>query len=182
MAADLNLLEPEFRAACKELLTRCQQHGADMRANEGLRDPWKQARYWRQSRSKEEIDNAIAMLKNSGADYLAKILKDVGPQHGDPVTNALPGASWHQWGVALDCFWLVGGVAEWSTTRIVNGINGYKLYADIAEDLELTAGGHWSSFKDWPHVQKKGASSPLQEHSWSEINAKMLQLFPAPPA
>ncbi|SHG98687.1 D-alanyl-D-alanine carboxypeptidase [Kaistia soli DSM 19436] len=181
MAAELSLLNPGFGALCKTLLETCSQHGAEMRPNEGVRDPWQQARYWRQSRSKEEITAAIARLNNSGANYIAEILDEVGAQHGDPVTNALPGASWHQWGLALDCFWLVGGVAEWSTSRTVNGINGYRLYADQAEQLDLTAGGRWRSIKDWPHVQAKGPVSPLNKFTWAEINDEMVRLYPRNP-
>jgi len=177
MAADLSKLNPDFGAACRKLLERCAQRGVEMRTNEGIRDPWKQAIYWRQSRSIEEINRNIAKLRHESAIFIADILEEVGPQHGDTVTNALPGASWHQWGLALDCFWLVNGAAEWSTTKKVNGINGYRLYADQAEGLGLTAGGHWSSLKDWPHVQANGPSSPLGKYSWAEINAEMVRLY-----
>jgi len=178
MAADLNKLDPTFAAACKKLLDRCSQKGVDMRPNEGVRDIRTQAKYWRQSRSIEQIRDAIAMLRQQGANHIADTLDSVGPQHGDPVTNALPGASWHQWGLALDCFWLVNGAAEWSTAKKINGVNGYRLYADEAEALNLTAGGHWSSLKDWPHVQSKGPSSPLGQFTWAQIDAKMRQLYP----
>lgn len=177
MAADLNKLDANFALACKKLLKNCEDRGVVMRPNEGLRDPWQQARYWRQSRSIEEIEQAVADLRNKGAPYLADILVSVGPQHGDLVTKALPGASWHQWGLALDCFWLVSGKAEWSADRTVNGINGYGLYADEAEQLGLVAGGHWPSFKDWPHVQAAGHASPLGDYSWAEIDARMKTLY-----
>lgn len=177
MAADLGKLDAQFGEACRRLLQDCRDRGIEMRPNEGLRDPWTQAKYWRQSRSIQEINNNIAMLRNKGANFIAKVLEDVGPQHGDPVTKALPGASWHQWGLALDCFWVVNGVAEWSTQRQVNGVNGYRFYADAAEGRGLTAGGHWPTFKDWPHVQASGPSSPLGKFSWAEIDAEMQRLF-----
>jgi hypothetical protein len=99
-------------------------------------------------------------LRAEGANFLAHCLESVGPQHRDPVTNALPGFSWHQWGEAVDCFWLLDGRAEWSTTRKVNGENAYRVYAHEATTLGLTAGGLWPRFKDWPHVQLRSASSP----------------------
>jgi peptidoglycan LD-endopeptidase CwlK len=93
------------------------------------------------------------------------------------VTNALPGLSWHQWGEALDCFWVVDGAAEWSTRRLVNGLNGYHVYADEAKRLELTAGGFFRSLKDWPHVQLDKAGSPLGRFSILEIDAEMKSRF-----
>lgn len=96
-----------------------------MRPNAGLRDPFEQAKLWRQSRSIEEILAAIDELRSVGAPFLAHCLESVGPQHGDPVTNAPPGYSWHQWGEAVDCFWLLGGKAEWSSTKKVGGLNAY---------------------------------------------------------
>jgi peptidoglycan LD-endopeptidase CwlK len=180
MAADLNLLDPNFALKCKDLLQRCATKGMDMRPNEGLRDPWKQAKYWRQSRSIEQINDKVSLLRNKGANYLADIIVQVGPQHGDPVTNSLPGASWHQWGSALDCFWLVNGAAEWSTQKLVNGKNGYKVYAAEAVGLGLTAGGLWATFKDWPHVQEPSAASPLSSLNWAEIDDAMRSRFPSP--
>src|SRR5690348_4825038 len=114
MAADLNDLVPEFRAKVSQLLQNCATQGVQMVPSEGVRPPATQAIYWRQSRSIVEINQAIAMLRDEGAPYLASVLDGVGPQHGDEVTKVLPGNSWHQWGEAVDCFWEVDGKAEWS--------------------------------------------------------------------
>jgi peptidoglycan LD-endopeptidase CwlK len=160
MAADLTLIDATLRTRVLALIDRCRSRGFEMRPSAGLRDPFEQARLWRQSRAIEEIRTQIASLRTSGANFLAHCLESVGPQHGDPVTNALPGYSWHQWGEAVDCFWLLDDRAEWSTTRTVNGENAYKVYAREATDLGLTAGGLWARLKDWPHVQLRKASSP----------------------
>ena len=101
----------------------------------------------------------------------------MGPQNGDPVTKTPPGISWHQWGEALDCFWLVDGAAEWSLRRMVNGQNGYHVYADEAEKLELTPGGHWPRFKDWPHVQLRDADNAASVMSLAQIDAAMKARF-----
>lgn len=182
MAADLDLLVPDFGKACRELIKNCQARGIEMRPNEALRSPWTQAKYWRQSRSIQEIGAMIAKLKAAGAPFIAQIIDNIGPQHGDPVTNALPGSSWHQWGEALDCFWVVDGKAEWSTTKKVNGLNGYRTYAEEAAKLGLTAGGLWTSIKDWPHVQKRAAANPLSGGglTWPKIDAEMRARFPNP--
>ena len=104
-------------------------------------------------------------------------LQSVGPQHGAHVTDALPGFSWHQWGEAVDCFWLLDGKAEWSTSKKVNGVNGYAVYANEAEAVGLVAGGHWTRFKDWPHVQLRAASSPARALTLLQIDTAMKVRF-----
>jgi hypothetical protein len=180
MAAKLNDLVPEFRDKVSTLLANCLAKGIRMVPNEGLRTPAQQAIYWRQSRSIVEINNAIANLRSSGAPYLADILESVGPRHGDEVTKVLPGNSWHQWGEAIDCFWEVDGRAEWSTTRKVNGLNGYQVYAQEAKSLGLTAGYFWPRFKDTPHVQLRSDDNPRSSGlTWPQIDQRMRDQFGA---
>jgi peptidoglycan LD-endopeptidase CwlK len=174
---DLNALVDEFRRKVIALLDRCTARGATMRPYFTLRSPFEQARLWRQSRSREEIEAKIAELRSKSAPFLADCIERVGPQHGDPVTNAVPGLSWHQWGEAADCFWLVDGEAEWSPRKEINGLNGYQVYAEEAQAAGLTAGGLWPSFKDWPHVQLRSSSSPLQVMSLTEIDTRMKERF-----
>jgi hypothetical protein len=178
MPADLNKLSPNFQTKVLQLLEHCKNHeGIEMRPNEGLRDPFKQARYWRQSRPTSEIQAKITELKAHGALFLAHCIDSVGPQHGPHVTNAIPGLSWHQWGEALDCFWLVDGHAEWSTTRLVNGKNGFHIYANLANEIGLDAGGLWPSFKDWPHIQLSNTSNPLNKFTLLQIDQTMRNMF-----
>lgn len=174
MAIPLTDLDEAFREKMQSLLAALDAIGVEMRPYFGVRTPEEQAILWRQSRSREEISAAIARLRSGGADFLADILRDVGPRHGPHVTNALPGLSWHQWGEAVDCFWAVNGVAEWSSTKLVDGINGYRVYATKAKELGLEAGGFWSSLKDWPHVQLRRAGSPASAGmTLAEIDEQM---------
>jgi hypothetical protein len=124
-----------------------------------MRSPFDQAKLWRQSRSAAEVDARIQSLKDQNAPFLAHCLESVGPQHGPPVTNAIPGYSWHQWGEACDCYWLRNGAADWSTDEL-GAANGYRIYADKGAGQGLTPGGYWQSLKDWPHLQKRKANSP----------------------
>jgi len=173
----LNSLNFIFRAKVEELLASCRLQGIEMRPYAALRTPLEQARLWRQSRSVEEIVAKIHQLRAAGAHFLAACLEKVGPQHGRPVTNAIPGFSWHQWGEAVDCFWLVEETALWSAQKLVNGVNGYRVYAQIATQLGLTAGGGWTSPKDWPHVQWQSAKSPGQLYPLIQIDETMRELF-----
>lgn len=177
MSANLQQLVPEFTVKVQELLENCAQRGVIMRPYFTIRDPFTQAKFWRQSRSTEEIRQKIGELKREGADFLAYCLETVGPQNGDPVTNALPGLSWHQWGEAVDCMWLVDNQAQWDPGKQIGGQNGYAVYAEEAVKLGLTAGGLWKSIKDWPHVQLRPADSPLGIYTIPGIDAKMKALY-----
>ncbi|MBO9701968.1 MAG: M15 family metallopeptidase [Sporocytophaga sp.] len=177
MPADINLLKPEFRDKVNILLQNCLNRGVQMRPNETLRDPYIQAKYWRQSRPIEQIQQKIATLKNQNANFLASCIEKVGPQHGDHVTNAIPGLSWHQWGEAIDCYWVVDNRAVWDTKTIVNGLNGYMVYADEAVKLGLDAGYFWHSFQDIPHVQLRKESNPSLVYSLVEIDKTMKNKF-----
>ncbi|HEY1083568.1 MAG TPA: M15 family metallopeptidase [Prosthecobacter sp.] len=177
MAADLTLLDPQFQALLQQMLSQCAAQGVTMVPNEGLRDPFKQGIYWRQSRSTQEINAKIQEFKNKGASFLAHCIESVGPQHGDHVTNTPPGISWHQWGLAADFFWLVNGKAEWSTKVKVNGVNGYHVMAAVARGLGLNPGLLWTSFRDPPHVQMPKQNNAASVHSLQEIDATMKARF-----
>lgn len=171
-------LDAGFWTKVQAVIAACAARGVKMQPYFGVRDPWVQARFWRQSRSRAECDAAIADLEAKGAPYLAKVMRDVGPQPDGPkITGALPGFSWHQWGEAVDAFWNVGGAAEWSTTKLVNGVNGYHVWAAQARDAGLNAGGFWNSLKDWPHLQLRGAASPKSQFTVPQIDAAMKAKF-----
>ena len=186
MSKDLNLLNPDFRETVKQVLIICAKQGVEMRPYFTIRDPWKQAKLWRQSRSIEEITQAIANLEGNGASFLAHILRSVESQYGLPVTNALPGLSWHQWGEALDCYWYQNGVAEWSIRkkiRIKDGreINGYRLYGEQAVANGIISGGFWPGLVDWVHIQQR-TKSVLHYYTWAEVDTEMQRLFSPVPS
>lgn len=170
-------LVPQLRARVIALLQNCRLRGIEMRPYETVRTPQEQGKIWRQSRTREQVQRKIHELRNAGAPFLAFCIESVGPQSGRHVTNAVPGLSWHQWGEALDCFWVVDGEAEWSTTVTINGLNGYKVYAEEADRLDLTAGGLWPNFKDWPHVQLRVEGSPARLFNLEQIDRIMEERF-----
>jgi hypothetical protein len=170
MSRDLNLLESSFRAKAQELLAVCQERGHILRPFFTLRDPWVQAELWRQSRAWPEIEREIQVMRDQGAEWLAQTLEDVGSRYGKWATNALPGLSWHNHGLALDCFVLENGKAVWD-----DGHPGYGVYAESAKDLGLVSGHYWQS-RDSVHVQ--GAlGSVRKSYSWLMIDKKMQKEF-----
>jgi peptidoglycan LD-endopeptidase CwlK len=177
MSVDLNTLNPQFKDKVLQLLDACKAAGYEMVPTEGIRTPSEQGELWRQSRSAKEVEQEINNLKDHNCNFLAQCIENAGPHTGGDVTNAIPGLSWHQWGEAVDCVWIVNGKENWSTTELVNGKNGYAVYADLAGKFGLTAGGHWKSLKDWPHVQLPSAPSPSGVYSLQQINDIMKQRF-----
>jgi peptidoglycan L-alanyl-D-glutamate endopeptidase CwlK len=177
VSRDLDLLVPEFRVRVERVLEACERAGHPMRPFYTLRTPLEQAVLWRQSRTVVQIERRVAALRAAGAPFLAHCIEAAGPCDGRPVTDAVPGLSWHQWGEAVDCFWLVEGAAQWSTRRTIGGRNGYRHYAQCAAAQGLTAGGLWQSPKDWPHVQLRAAPGPASVFGLAEIDDEMRRRF-----
>ncbi len=177
MAVNLDKINTELKAKILTLLQNCRNRGVEMVPSDGLRDPFEQAKLWRQSRSTAVINAKIDELMHNGAPFLADCLRIVEPQNGEHVTNTPPGISWHQWGEAVDCYWSVDGEEEWSEEKLINGVNGYRVYANEAEAMGLTAGGHWTNFKDWPHVQLRSEANAANVKSIVDINDEMERRF-----
>ena len=172
LAAAFPDLDRGFATKVEATLADCARQGITMVPYTGIRDPWEQARLWRQSRATAVVNQAIARLASDGARFLAAVLRDVGPQGPGPrVTGALPGFSWHQFGEAIDCYWQVDGRAEW------NDLTGYRIYAESGVRQGLTAGGYWSSLRDWPHLQLRSSGSPGAVYSTPEIDDRMRRVF-----
>ena len=164
---DPALLAPEFRADVERLLDALRAQGHEFRLSTTLRTPWQQARLWRQSRTRATISERVVALRRAGAEHLAHVLESVGPQSGRPVTNAIPGLSWHQWGEAADLYLVVDGAAVWDA-----GHPGYHALAITAESLGLKSG---RSFGDPPHVQARRtepSALPILE-----VDAEMRERF-----
>lgn len=170
MNQHLQNLHPEFRARVEQLLVNCQKQGISLRPFYGMRSLEEQAKLWRQSRSRAEIDRAIGFLRKQAADKIADIIEEVGPQIGRWATNALPGESWHQWGEAVDCFVYDEDAkkAIWSAKH-----EGYRIYGEEARKLGLVSGYFWQS-QDAVHVQMR-PEKVTKHFSWRQIQEKLLE-------
>lgn len=171
MSRDLSLLNPTFNTQVETMLARCLEKGYELRPFFTLRDVREQAKLWRQSRPRDEIQRAITKLRSESAPYIAQILEAVGPQFGRWATNSLPGQSWHQWGLAVDCFVVDENKrAIWSSKH-----PGYQCYADEARAQGLTAGYYWTR-QDAVHVQ--GPSQGVRsKYTWAQIDQTMRDKF-----
>ena len=65
---------------------------------------------------------------------------------GKIVTNAKPGQSWHNFGLAFDVVPLVNGKAIWDSPF-------WKRIGELGKSVGLTWGGDFKSFKDKPHFE-----------------------------
>jgi peptidoglycan LD-endopeptidase CwlK len=72
-------------------------------------------------------------------------------QPGKIVTEAMPGYSWHNFGLAVDVAPLTPQGPDWNTSHPVWG----RIVA-IGSALGLVAGADWRTFPDWPHFQWTG--------------------------
>lgn len=70
---------------------------------------------------------------------------------GSVVTNAKPGASWHNFGLAIDVAPLAPQGPDWNTSHPVWG----RIVA-VGTSLGLVSGAEFRSFPDWPHFQLTG--------------------------
>ena len=164
-------LDREFSKVVHKVLARVSAEGYKPRPYQWIRDPWAQARLWRQSRSIGVIEDKAHQLKKNNAPWLARVLIEVGPQHGPKVTNAVPGESWHQWGEAVDIMMLADtGEPIWD-----GGFKGYQCLAKNARDLGLTSGFYWT-WKDSGHLQKR-PGSVKSLYQWPDIESKMVARY-----
>jgi len=157
LSRSLEDLNPEFRQPLIRSMKAAELIDIHMVPYETERHVWRQAKLWRQSRTTSKIREMQNFLRVQGAGYLADVIESVGPQKGQWATNAIPGMSWHQWGLAADLYWdkngdEPGGV-EWMD------LTGYRLFAEITKIHGLTSGYFWKS-RDAVHIQMPKDGTP----------------------
>jgi peptidoglycan LD-endopeptidase CwlK len=129
----------------------------------GLRTCEEQAKIYRKSRSKEQIEQKCQNYIDRGFPVLAEVLKSVGPQVGSLGTHftmAGPGESWHQFAEAMDCVPTIGGKAIWSAKE-----PEWEIFGWAAEHAGLQWSGRWKKFKETAHIQLRQGGNPLTSFS-----------------
>ena len=114
-------LDPEFKAISEIFEQRLQESGIRVKLTCGYRSIEEQNRLYSLGRTRP----------------------------GKKVTNARGGYSWHNFGLAADYAFIIGGQLTW---------NGpWNIFGRIARECGLEWGGDWKKFLDRPHVQwRKG--------------------------
>ena len=70
---------------------------------------------------------------------------------GKVVTNAKPGTSWHNFGLAVDVAPFDSGIPDWNSSH-----PSWKRIVAVGESVGLVSGSQWRTFPDWPHFQLVG--------------------------
>jgi len=148
-------LIPEVQEMAREHILRCADAGVELLIYCTLRDAHEQARLYRQSRTKEQVQAKIDQYKAKGFPALGQILKDVGPQKSGPkVTGAGPGESFHQYSRAYDCVPVLNGKPVWSSSG--EGGKLWQKVGQLGKKIGLEWAGDWTSFREFPHFQLTG--------------------------
>jgi peptidoglycan L-alanyl-D-glutamate endopeptidase CwlK len=126
-------VHPKLLAKLEKLAENCAARGVDYWATSGFRSWDEQGALYALGRTKANVD--------------ATEEKPMGGK----VTNAKPGQSFHNHGIAADFALDKDGTREglqpdWA-------FESYRILAEEAQKIGLEAGFFWKSFPDAPHVQ-----------------------------
>lgn len=96
---------------------------------------------------------------------------------GKIVTNAAPGHSWHNFGLACDVAPMnQAGQPDWNTSHPV-----WQRIVYLGTSLGLESGAQWRTFPDWPHFQLTGTLpvSPTEEviQAYHDSNGDLSQIW-----
>jgi len=136
--ARIGNVHPCLKEYAVELIKRCYKEGIRVQLSSGYRSPVDQAYIYGQGRS-----SYIYNGKQYGR------MKDGNGKQFPIISNAKPGTSIHNYGLAIDYFL----VTEDGNNSIWTVNSDWKRVAAIAKSMGFEWGGDWSSFRDYPHLQ-----------------------------
>lgn len=122
----LDDLQDATRARARGLVTKAQEQGLGILVVSGLRTFSEQGRLFAQGRTVP----------------------------GKVVTNAEPGESYHNFGLAFDFAVLEKGAVVWNPEH-----PHWKAFVRLGKRAGFEWGGDWRNFKDYPHLQLADAPS-----------------------
>ena len=127
----MGAVHPSLKEYTIELIKRCYKESIYIQISSGFRSNEDQAFIYGQGRP-----NYIWNGKKYGS-------------KGSIVSNAQPGTSIHNYGLAIDYF-LVSDDGNKSLWRVNER---WRRVAAVAKSMGFEWGGDWKSFKDYPHLQ-----------------------------
>lgn len=131
LTRDLDLLQPEFAGRVKQWLTRLKSQGIELFISETLRSYERSTALYAQGRTSP----------------------------GKIITKARAGQSYHNFGLALDCYPVLHGKTVINFDRDAEAFAVIKQAAAEASAFQIEWGGNWKNFKDLPHFQDSLAPS-----------------------
>lgn len=159
MSRSINDLAHRMREPTRLLIEGCHARGVTVVPYSTLRTPMEQAKLWRMTRGAAEISDKVTELRRERALFIAHCIMSVGPQYPGPgikghVTNAVPGQSWHNWGLAVDCYVRRNALVIWDGDDA-----SYDVYQEVLEEVGLHPGPIW----DRGHAQFE-PGSPIETY------------------
>src|ERR1700761_4994514 len=124
----LQAVHPILQNKIRSVASALESQGTVIRVVQGLRSWYDQAKIYAQGRTAP----------------------------GAIVTNAPPGHSMHEFGLAVDCEPSLNGLDGPYDPDGVAGSPRYLAMRAIAEAQGLVSGSRWSHPVDWPHLQLAG--------------------------
>lgn len=163
-------LIPEMEIKVRHVNEYCNEKGVNILIYCTLRSLEEQAILFRQSHEWPFILKKINKLDSKGFDFLADIIKKVGPQEQiKMITNAGPGESFHAYGEAFDAVPIIGGKPMWNYNDYKSG---WDVYKEAIKNNGLVWGGNFKKeFRDFPHAQLRSHSNPLEIYPPEVIKA-----------
>lgn len=116
-------LDPKLQPLCLEHVRRCKAEGIELLITCTFRDNAEQSQLYAQGRTAP----------------------------GKIVTNAKPGQSKHNVGMAYDVVPLRGGKPVWGTTG--DDLKLWQRVGEIGKSIGLKWAGDWTTFKEFPHFE-----------------------------
>lgn len=151
-------LYPDVAELARRHQLACLERGVDLLIYCTLRDEHEQATLYAQGRTAEQLRKQRDRYAQRGLTTPAALLASVKPRPTlRKLTNAGPGESFHQYGLAYDCVPIVEGKPVWSTTGTAEAL--WKKVAAAGESVGLEWAGRWKSFRELPHFQATGGRS-----------------------
>lgn len=123
MSRNLSDLTPEMQVYVGVLMQLCDEAGLDLLI------------YCTRRTLAEQL-----MLYKIGRDTPGKI-----------VTNARPGQSAHNYGMAIDAVPMLAGKPQWARSSPL-----WQKYGELVAKAGLEWAGKWTTFKEYPHAQMQG--------------------------
>lgn len=153
-------------------LVKTQYNGLKLVPITTRRGPRAQGRMWASSRTEATVASRISSLESLGCAKLARTLKLSDALTDRPRTQRFPGASWHQWGEAVD-FAIVA-----SDYEVIFGSHEMVTILKLAPQVGLHS-PHSAVIKEMGHLQLR-TSSPVDEYgdgSWPKLETALGQIF-----
>jgi peptidoglycan LD-endopeptidase CwlK len=157
-------VQDRLREPVLDAILECRDQGYPLVPYFGLRTLSQQNRLYRQSRPLSTIQDKIKELRDKHAPYLADQLAHTPPCKAGYVTNSVGGLSWHNWGLAVDCYLKIGNTPVWSDHP------GYTAFGEAVTRRKLKWGGTFKRLRDVGHVQFH-LKEPWELYTYPEIDA-----------